>query len=99
MRSTSSRSVPVSKPAYLELNFYYGGTIGDDPDKRWRVVFVPGYSGDLFHATGNFSQNFAIRNAYAEVENLECVAYRCGPVRGCIGATTSTCSISGRSTT
>jgi maltoporin len=34
------------------------------------VVFVPGYSGDLFHFTGNFSQNFAIRNAYAEVENL-----------------------------
>ncbi len=60
----------LEKPAYLELNFYYGGTIGDDLDKRWRVVFVPGYSGDLFHATGNFSQNFAIRNAYAEVENL-----------------------------
>ena len=60
----------LEKPAYLELNFYYGGTIGDDPAKRWRVVFVPGYSGDLFHATGNFSQNFAIRNAYAEVENL-----------------------------
>jgi len=60
----------LEKPAYLELNFYYGGMIGDDPEKRWRVVFVPGYSGDLFHATGNFSQNFAIRNAYAEVENL-----------------------------
>jgi hypothetical protein len=60
----------LEKPAYLELNFYYGGMIGDDPEKRWRVVFVPGYSGDLFHATGNFSQNFAIRNAYAEVESL-----------------------------
>lgn len=60
----------LEKPAYLELNFYYGGTIGDDAEKRWRVVFVPGYSGDLFHATGQFSQNFAIRNAYAEVENL-----------------------------
>jgi maltoporin len=60
----------LEKPAYLELNFYYGGMIGDDPEKRWRVVFVPGYTGDLFHATGNFSQNFAIRNAYAEVENL-----------------------------
>ena len=34
------------------------------------MVFVPAYSGDLFHFTGNFSQNFAIRNAYAEVENL-----------------------------
>ena len=37
---------------------------------RWRVIFVPAFSGDLFHYTGNFSQNIAIRNAYAEVENL-----------------------------
>ena len=59
----------LEKPAYLELNFYYGGTVGNE-DQRWRVVFVPAYSGDLFHSTGNFSQNFAIRNAYAEVENL-----------------------------
>ena len=60
----------LEKAPYLELNFYYGGTIGEDPDRRWRVIFVPAYSGDLFHTTGNFSQNFAIRNAYAEVENL-----------------------------
>ncbi|HRI52917.1 MAG TPA: carbohydrate porin, partial [Pseudomonadota bacterium] len=59
----------LEEPAYLELNFYYGGTIGDR-SRRWRIVFVPAYSGDLFHTTGNFSQNFAIRNAYAEVENL-----------------------------
>lgn len=59
----------LEEPAYLELNFYYGGTIGDRT-RRWRIVFVPAYSGDLFHTTGNFSQNFAIRNAYAEVENL-----------------------------
>lgn len=59
----------LEEPAYLELNFYYGGTIGDS-SRRWRIVFVPAYSGDLFHTTGNFSQNFAIRNAYAEVENL-----------------------------
>ena len=59
----------LEEPTYLELNFYYGGTIGDN-SRRWRVVFVPAYSGDLFHTTGNFSQNFAIRNAYAEVENL-----------------------------
>ncbi|MFO0574421.1 MAG: carbohydrate porin [Polyangia bacterium] len=60
----------LEKPAYLELNFYYGGTLGDDGDKRWRVIFVPAFAGDLFHYTGSFSQNFAIRNAYAEVENL-----------------------------
>lgn len=59
----------LEEPAYMELSFYYGGTIGDS-SRRWRVVFVPAYSGDLFHTTGNFSQNFAIRNAYAEVENL-----------------------------
>ncbi len=60
----------LEKQPYLELNFYYGGQIGADGDRRWRVIFVPAYSGDLFHYTGNFSQNFAIRNAYAEVENL-----------------------------
>jgi maltoporin len=60
----------LEEPAYLELNFYYGGTIGEDRTRRWRVIFVPAYSGDLFHATGDFSQNFAIRNAYVEVENL-----------------------------
>jgi maltoporin len=60
----------LEKLPYLELNFYYGNTIGNDPSRRWRVVFVPAYSGDIFHYTGNFSQNFAIRNAYAEVENL-----------------------------
>ena len=38
------------------------------------MVFVPAYSGDLFHTTGNFSQNFAIRNAYAEVETWVCAA-------------------------
>src|SRR5213075_1882088 len=48
----------------------YGGNIGDDSSRRWRVIFVPAYSGDLFYYTGNFTQNFAIRNAYAEVENL-----------------------------
>lgn len=64
----------LEKPAYLELNFYYGGNIGageeGGQDRRWRVIFVPAFSGDLFHYTGNFSQNIAIRNAYAEVENL-----------------------------
>ncbi len=64
----------LEKPTYLELNFYYGGTIGAGEEgateRRWRVIFVPAFSGDLFHYTGNFSQNIAIRNAYAEVENL-----------------------------
>lgn len=64
----------LEKPTYLELNFYYGGNIGTaeegGSDRRWRVIFVPAYTGDLFHYSGNFSQNFAIRNAYAEVENL-----------------------------
>jgi len=64
----------LEKPTYLELNFYYGGNIGTAEegggDRRWRVIFVPAYTGDLFHFSGNFSQNFAIRNAYAEVENL-----------------------------
>lgn len=60
----------LEKLPYLELNFYYGGSLGQDADRRWRVVFVPAYSGDLFHYTGQFAQNFAIRNAYAEVENL-----------------------------
>ncbi len=60
----------LEEPAYLELNFYYGGIIGDDPTRRWRVVVVPAFAGDLFHYTGNFSQQFALRNAYAETENL-----------------------------
>jgi maltoporin len=60
----------LEKPTYLELNFYYGGTIGEDPSRRWRVIVVPAFAGDLFHFSGKFSQNFALRNAYAEVENL-----------------------------
>jgi len=63
----------LEKQPYLELNFYYGGNIGEnsaETGRRWRVIFVPAYSGDIFHYTGNFSQSFAIRNAYAEVENL-----------------------------
>lgn len=64
----------LEKPAYLELSFYYGGTIGGgenaQSDRRWRVIFVPAFAGDLFHFTGTFSQHLAIRNAYAEVENL-----------------------------
>ncbi|MCS6913800.1 MAG: carbohydrate porin [Myxococcales bacterium] len=60
----------LEKPTYLEVNFFYGGTIGDDPSRRWRVVIVPAFAGDLFHFSGNFSQHFALRNAYAETENL-----------------------------
>ena len=61
----------LEKPSYLELNFYYGGNIGDDPERRWRVVVVPAFAGELFHYSGNFTtQNFGLRNAYAETENL-----------------------------
>ena len=28
----------LEKPAYLELNFYYGGMIGDDPEKRREMI-------------------------------------------------------------
>ncbi len=55
---------------YLELNFYYTGQIGDDPERKWRVVLVPAFAGgDLFHYSGSLTSHLAIRNAYAEVDN------------------------------
>jgi hypothetical protein len=56
---------------YLELNFYYSRNVGGDPHRRWRVVLVPAFAGgDLFHYTGDFTSHIAIRNAYAETQNL-----------------------------
>lgn len=61
----------LEEAPYLELDFYYSRTIGGDPNKRWRVVFVPAFAGgDLFHYSGDFTQHLAIRNAYAETQNL-----------------------------
>ena len=38
---------------------------------RWRVVLVPAFAGgDLFHYSGDFTSHIAIRNAYAETQNL-----------------------------
>jgi hypothetical protein len=66
-----SRGSRLEKAPYLELAFYYTGLIGGDPLKRWRVVLVPAFAtGDLFHFTGNIESHIAIRNAYAETENL-----------------------------
>jgi maltoporin len=56
---------------YLEMAFYYSRSIGGDPTKRWRIVLVPAFAGgDLFHYSGDFTSHLAIRNAYAETENL-----------------------------
>jgi hypothetical protein len=56
---------------YLELDFYYSRAIGGDPDKRWRIVLTPAFAGgDLFHYSGDFTSHLAIRNAYAETQNL-----------------------------
>jgi maltoporin len=61
----------LEEPAYIELNFYYSRLIGGNPRKRWRVVLVPAFAaGDLFHYTGEFTSHFAVRNAYAETQNL-----------------------------
>src|SRR3989442_471553 len=61
----------LEEAPYLELNFYYSRSVGGDPHRRWRVVLVPAFAGgDLFHYSGDFTSHIAIRNAYAETQNL-----------------------------
>lgn len=60
----------LEEPPYIELDLYYGGTIGDKSDARWRVMIAPAFGGDLFHYNGDFSSIFAVRNAYVEVDGL-----------------------------
>ena len=61
----------LEEAPYLELDFYYARTIANDPDKRWRIVLIPAFAGgDLFHYSGSFTSHIAIRDAYAETQNL-----------------------------
>src|SRR2546430_6080746 len=61
----------------LELIFYYPRSIGGAPHRRWRVVLVPAFAGgDLFHYSGDFTSHVAIRNAYAETQNLGLMGLR-----------------------
>jgi maltoporin len=61
----------LEEAPYLELDFYYGGMIGGDPARRWRVVIAPAFAGgDLFHYSGTFTSHLALRNAYVETQNL-----------------------------
>jgi maltoporin len=67
-----SRGSRLEKASYIELAFYYTGTVGgEESDKRWRIVLIPAFAtGDLFHYSGSFENHLSIRNAYAEIENL-----------------------------
>jgi maltoporin len=66
-----SHGTRLELPPYLELNFYYTGQVGTDRSKKWRIVLTPAFaSGDLFHYTGDLDNHVAIRNAYAEVDNV-----------------------------
>jgi maltoporin len=61
----------LEEAPYVELDFYYSRAIGGNPGKRWRIVLVPALAGgDLFHYSGDFTSHIAIRNAYAETQNL-----------------------------
>src|SRR6476620_5506658 len=61
----------LEEAPYIELDFYYSRAIGGDPTKRWRIVLAPAFAGgDLFHYSGDFTSHIAIRNAYAETQNL-----------------------------
>jgi maltoporin len=61
----------LEEAPYIELDFYYSRSIGGDPAKRWRIVLTPAFAGgDLFHYTGDFTSHIAIRNVYAETQNL-----------------------------
>jgi maltoporin len=61
----------LEEAPYLELDFYYSRNIGGDPHRRWRVVLAPAIAGgDLFHYSGDFTSHLALRNAYAETQNL-----------------------------
>jgi maltoporin len=60
----------LEEAPYLELDFYYSRSVGGDPHKRWRVVVTPAFAGDPFHYTGDFTSHFALRNAYAETQNV-----------------------------
>jgi maltoporin len=61
----------LEEAPYIETDFYYSRSIGGDPSKRWRIVLAPAFAGgDLFHYSGDFTSHIAIRNAYAETQNL-----------------------------
>jgi hypothetical protein len=62
----------LEEAPYLELDLYYGGALptGLGETARWRVVLAPAFQGDLFHYTGDFASQLAIRNAYAETEGI-----------------------------
>ena len=59
----------LEEPNYLELDLYYTGAVGGS-DARWRVVLAPAFTGSLFHYSGDFSSQIAIRNAYVETEHV-----------------------------
>ena len=58
----------LEESPYLELYFSYTGQLKAGP--RWRVVITPAFAGDLFHYSGNFSTQFALRNAYVVTVDL-----------------------------
>ncbi len=58
----------LEEAPYLELYFSYTGRLKSGP--RWRVVITPAFQGDLFHYSGDFSTQFALRNAYVEADDL-----------------------------
>jgi maltoporin len=67
----------LEEAPYLELDFFYSRTVGGDPRKRWRVVLVPAFAGgDLFHYSGDFTSHIALRNAYAETQNVGLMGLR-----------------------
>jgi len=56
----------IVEPSYLELDFSYG--IDTPTGKRLRPVITLAFDGTLFHDTGDFDAQPALRNLYLEAE-------------------------------
>ena len=58
----------LEKDPYLELYFGYAREISQLGTMI--VMVTPAFAGDPFHYTGQFTAQFALRNAYVELRNL-----------------------------
>jgi maltoporin len=54
----------IAEPSYLELDFYYGMKTANDVELR--TVTTLAFADTLFHYTGEFDAQPALRNVYAE---------------------------------
>ena len=64
----TSRRTRHELGSYLELDL--GWRFETDQGARFDVLLTPAFSGDVFHYTGRFDAQLALRNLYAEASNF-----------------------------